>query len=54
MVSTAIFVAVRTGQRDSSIGRRDPGLGAVWPTLGVLCGLVGITTARRRRREVVI
>ncbi|HET7667814.1 MAG TPA: hypothetical protein VFK56_17445 [Mycobacterium sp.] len=26
---------------------------AVWLTLGVLCGLVGITTARRRRRAAV-
>ena len=26
----------------------------VWLTLGVLCGLVGITTAQRRRREAII
>jgi hypothetical protein len=26
----------------------------VWLTLGVLCGLVGITTARQQRRQAVI
>jgi MFS family permease len=26
----------------------------VWLTLGTLCGLVGVTTVRRRRREAVI